>query len=51
MLKNQVIDTVWFVLSFNESLNEVTQTFEMDICLRFWNKGNMLKIDIGGPSF
>ena len=40
ILKNQVIDTVWFAVSFDESLNEVTQTSEMDICLRFWNKEN-----------
>ena len=40
ILKNRVIDTVWFVVSFDESLNEVTQTSEMDICLRFWNKEN-----------
>ena len=40
ILKNQVTDTVWFVVSFDESLNEVTQTSEMDICLRFWNKEN-----------
>ena len=40
ILKNQVIDTVWFVVSFDESLNEVTQTSEMDIFLRFWNKEN-----------
>ena len=40
ILKNQVIDTVWFVASFDESLNEVTQTSEMDMCLRFSNKKN-----------
>ena len=39
-MKFQVIDTVWFVISFDESLNEVTQTSEMDICLQFWNKEN-----------
>ena len=38
ILKNQVIDTVWFVVSFDESLNEVTHISEVDICLRFWNK-------------
>ena len=40
ILKNKVIDTVWFVVSFDESLNEVTQTSKMDICLQFWNKEN-----------
>ena len=35
ILKSQVIDTVCFVLSFDESLNEVTQTSETDNCLRF----------------
>ena len=38
ILKNQVIDTVWFVVSFDKSLNEVTQTSQMDISLQFWNK-------------
>ena len=40
ILKNRVIDFVWFVVSFDESLNEAKQTSEMDICLRFWNKEN-----------
>ena len=40
ILKNQVIDTVWFVVSFDESLNEVTQTSGMDICYQFWNNEN-----------
>ena len=35
ILKSQVIDTVCFVLSFDESLNEVTQTSETDNCLQF----------------
>ena len=39
-LKNQVVDTVCFVVSVDESLNEVTQASEMDICLRFWDKEN-----------
>ena len=39
-MKNQVIDFAWFVVSFDESLNEAKQTSEMDICLRFWNKEN-----------
>ena len=26
VLKNHVIDTVWFVVSFDNSLNEVTET-------------------------
>ena len=40
ILKNQVIDTVWVVVSFDKSLNEVTQTSQMDISLQFWNKEN-----------
>ena len=40
ILKNQVKDTVWFVVSFDESISEVTQTSEMNIYLRFWNKEN-----------
>ena len=26
-----------FIVSFDESMNDITQTSEMDICLRFWN--------------
>ena len=40
ILKNQVIDTVGVVVSFDKSLNEVTQTSQMDISLQFWNKEN-----------
>ena len=40
ILKNQVIDTVWVVVSFDKSLNEATQTSQMDISLQFWNKEN-----------
>ena len=38
LLKSQVISTDWFVVSFDESLNDATQECEMDICIRFWNK-------------
>lgn len=31
VLKNHVIDTVWFVVSFDNSLNEVTQKPEIGI--------------------
>lgn len=34
-LTNNVIGTVWFVVSFDEALNEVTQTSEMLICLLY----------------
>ena len=40
MLENEVKISDWFVGSFDESLNDVTQTSEMDICIRFWNKEN-----------
>ena len=40
MLENEVKSSDWFVVSFDESLNDVTQTDEMDICIRFWNKEN-----------
>ena len=40
ILKNQVIDTAWFVVSFDKSLNEVTETSQMDISLQFWHKEN-----------
>ena len=39
-IASYVKETIWFFVSFDESLNEVTQTFEMDIFLRFWNKEN-----------
>ena len=52
ILENQVIDTVWFIVSLDESINEVTQTSEMDICLLFWNKeSTKLKTDFGTASF
>ena len=38
LLKSRVISTDWFVVSFDESLNDVTQKCGMDICIRFWNK-------------
>ena len=52
ILKNQVIDTVWFIVSFDELINEVTHTSGMDICLLFWNKeSTKSKIDFGTASF
>ena len=38
LLKSQVTSTDWFFVSFNKSLNNVTQKCELDICIRFWNK-------------
>ena len=39
-IASYIKETIWFFLSFDESLNEVTQISEMDIFLRFWNKEN-----------
>ena len=50
--KNQVIDTVWFVASIDESLNEVTQTSEWSSTFDFGIKRTTeLKIDTGTPHF
>ena len=37
-MKSQAISNDWFVVSFDESLNDVPQNCEMDFCIRFWNK-------------
>ena len=36
-LMSQVKDSEAFVISFDESLNDVTQNCEMDIIIRFFN--------------
>ena len=33
LLKSRIISTDWFVVSFDESLNNVTQKCEMDTCI------------------
>ena len=38
LLTSRVISTGWFVVPFDESLNDVAQKCEMGICIRFWNK-------------
>ena len=35
ILRDDVRKSNWFVVSFDESMNDITQTSEMDICLRF----------------
>ena len=37
ILRDDVRKSDWYVVSFDESMNDITQTSEMDICLRFWN--------------
>ena len=38
ILEDDVKNSDWHVVSFDESMNDVTHTSEMDICLRFWNE-------------
>ena len=38
ILEDNVKNSDWHVVSFDESMNVVTHTSEMDICLRFWNE-------------
>ena len=38
-------------LSFDESLNKVTQECEMDLIIHFWNDDNMVKVRYLGSSF
>ena len=37
ILRDDVRKSDWYFVSFDESMNDITQTSEMDICLRFWN--------------
>ena len=37
ILKDVVRGAVWFVISFDEYLDEIAQASEMDLCIRFWN--------------
>ena len=37
ILRDDLIKSDWCVVSFDESMNDITQTFELDICLCFWN--------------
>ena len=37
LLKEQVSSSEWFVVSYDESLNEVIQESEMDLVIRFWD--------------
>ena len=36
-LKKQVDESEWLAVSYDESLNKVTQESEMDLVLRFWD--------------
>jgi len=36
-LKKQVDESDWLAVSYDESLNKVTQESEMDLVLRFWD--------------
>ena len=38
ILKDLAGDAEWFVVSSDESLNEITQASEMDLCIRFWKR-------------
>ena len=37
ILRYDVRKSDWYVVLFDESNNDITQTSEMDICLHFWN--------------
>ena len=37
ILRVDVRKSDWYVVSFDESMNDKTQTSDMDICLRSWN--------------
>ena len=37
ILKDEILLYYRFVVSFDESLNQVTQQWEMDLVIRFWN--------------
>ena len=37
ILKDVFRDAKWFVVFFDECLNEITQASGMDLCIRFWN--------------
>jgi len=52
ILKEKVTSSDVFVISFDESLNPVTQTCEMDMYIRFWNmEKNEVQIRYWGSSF
>ena len=37
ILRDDVRKSDLYIVSFDESMNDIIQTSEMDICLRFWN--------------
>ena len=37
ILRDDVRKSDWYVVSFDDSMNDITQTSDIDICLRFWN--------------
>ena len=38
VLKSQLIQCPWLVVSFDESFNKKTQTCQMDLLIRYWNE-------------
>ena len=38
ILEDDMKNSIWYVVSFDESMNDVTHTSDMDICLHFWNE-------------
>ena len=51
-LKSQVDESPILVILFDESLNQITQTCEMDVILRYWDiNGNTVKFRYWGCAF
>ena len=45
ILKQKINNSDFFVVSFDESLNKSTQTCQMDLGIRFWNK-EMMQVEV-----
>ena len=45
ILKQKINNSDFFIVSFDESLNKSTQTCQMDLGIRFWNK-EMMQVEV-----
>ena len=52
ILKEQVSACDCYVITFDESLNDVTQSSQMDVLVRFWdNSSNTVKVRFWDKTF
>ena len=51
ILEDDITKSDWYIVSFDESLNDITQTCQMDLLVQYWDVNDKVKVRYWASAF